>query len=260
MVAAVIFRLIIFSLATFFLLSYLGASNDYVSDTGRMCFMVAMPIIAGSVVGFFMFHKPISYRFMNINISNYAIGAIAGAFVGAVILAIVLFLISLYTSYLVPSFIFKLDSAIFNSLVYGSFIGTPLGALGSTSVITRNYIRNLCIALVGGIGSLIFDPVNIHYYHSRPFLYTVGFPPLLATVLSFGLRYGKRKFESTGFSELSVLVILLSASWLGICLGIWLKLKVVSSLLILSASIGLTISILILLRYWFIHRKLLHRD
>jgi hypothetical protein len=260
MVTVATFRPIIFSLATFFLLSYLGASNDYVSDAGRICFMVAMPIIAGSVVGFFMLDESIPFRFMNINVSSYALGAFFGALVGAVILAIVGFLISLYTSYLVPSFIFKLDSQLFTNLVLGSFMGSPLGALGSTSVITRSYIRNLCIALAGGIGSLIFDPVNIHYYHSRPFLYIVGFPPLLAIILSFGLRYGKRKLEPIGFSKSSVLLILLSASWLGIYLGIWFKLRILSFSLVLSASVSFAILFLILLRYWLSQYKLFDRD
>lgn len=249
---------IVFCFTAFFLLSYLGTSNDRVSDVGRVCFMIAMPIISGSVAGFFMLDKPQSFRFLNIGISSYALGAFLGAFLGAAIFATVL-LINVFTIYSEPSITLQLGSLI-SSLLLGSLLGLPLGALGSTSVIARRYSRNLSIALVGGIGSLILEPVNIHYYNYRPFLYLVGFSPLLAIMLSVGLRYGKRKLEAISFSKISILSILLSSAWLGTCLGIWLKLRILSLLLILSALISIANLFFILLRHWLVNRKLFQRD
>jgi hypothetical protein len=249
------FKSIFLIIVTFLFLSYFGASQEpsreILKDFRSICCIISLPAIAGSIVGLMMVNEPSFVKVGYIRVSNFHLTSILGALTGGSVIFLVSFLISLGLG---SDLRINIGSILPNTLtgVYlAIFFGLPFGALGSSSVIEKRYYRNLSIAMVGLLLHFIYNKIYNNPLNSDSFVYLLVFPSILVSIMGFEIRYLSFNLQHEGFNRTSILIILLSSAWIGICLGIWLKLRLLNVLLAFSAFLSCGILLFVL----NIHRK-----
>jgi hypothetical protein len=237
---------------TFLLLSYFGASNgnkidgsllNISQDVLGMCYLTSLPTLAGSAVGLIMLDEPSEIEVNGLIISRFNLTSIMGAFAGVVVLIPVTCLNAIRS---IPDFTFNLGSLTL-LILFTVFLGTPLGALGSSSTVARRYSRNLIIA---GLGTMVLFAYN---ENQRPYslIYLMISPCLIASIVGFGIRLSRFNLQQIGYSKSSIFLVLLSSACVGICLGIWIKSRILN---LLSASLAF-FGFSILLFFLYTYRK-----